>query len=136
MANDPEERESPSNRRPGWRAMVAPPVAWLAQGTIGWFIAAHTCAEETRRISPVTARIWIGAITILALAIAIGGLLASRNLWRAPAVVTESGPVPAAVTERIRFVGMVGLVVSITLTLGVALAGFPMILVRACGEAR
>jgi hypothetical protein len=122
--------------RPGWRAIVAPPVAWVAQGAIGWFIAAHTCADETRRISPATARIWIGAITIIAIGVSVAGLLASRHLWRAPEAVTESGPVPAAVTERVRFVGVVGLVICITLTLGLALAGFPMILVRGCGEAR
>jgi hypothetical protein len=116
--------------------MVAAPVAWLAQGTIGWFIAAHTCAEETRRISPATARIWIGAITIVAIVVSVAGLMASRQLWRAPMVATESGAVPAAVTERVRFVGLVGLVICVTLTLGLVLAGFPMILVRGCGEAR
>jgi len=136
MAADPKTEEFTPSRRRGWRAMVAAPVAWLAQGTIGWFIAAHTCAEETRRISPATARIWIGAITIVAIFVAVAGLMASRHLWRTPMVVTESGAVPAAVTERVRFVGMVGLVICVTLTLGLVLAGFPMIWVRGCGEAR
>lgn len=136
MATEKKREESGPSRRPAWRAVVAPPAAWLAQGAIGWFIAAHACAEDTRRISPATARVWIGAITVVALAISVGGLMASRHMWRAPAVVTESGPVPAAVTERVRFVGMVGLVICITLTLGLALAGFPMILVSGCGEAR
>jgi hypothetical protein len=140
MATDPEtdkkSEEVEPNQRSGWRALIAPPVAWVAQGTIGWFIAAHTCAQVTRRISPAAARMWIGAITLIAIAISVGGLLASRHLWRMPAVATESGPVPAAVTERIRFVGMVGLVVCITVTLGLVLAGFPMLLVTGCGEAR
>src|SRR5206468_8300486 len=55
-AIDPQSQRPVSSRRPGWRAMVAPPIAWLAQGTIGWFIAAHSCADETRRIAPATAR--------------------------------------------------------------------------------
>jgi hypothetical protein len=135
-AIDPESQRAVSSRRPGWRAMVAPPIAWLAQGTIGWFIAAHTCADETRRIAPATARALIGAITLVAIAIAVWGLLASRHVWRAPSVATESGPVPAAVAERVRFVGMLGLVICITLTLGLALAGFPALLVKGCGEAR
>jgi hypothetical protein len=136
MANQRDSDSSTSNRRGGWRAVAAPPIAWLAQGAIGWFIAAHTCAEETRRIAPAAARIWIGGITVVALAISVWGLLASRQAWRAPAVAADAGPVPAAVTERVRFVGALGLVICITLTLGLALAGFPAILVKSCGEAR
>jgi hypothetical protein len=120
--------------RPGWRAIAAPPIAWLAQGAIGWFIAAHTCAESTRRISPAFARVSIGAIT--AIAVAVWGLLASRCAWQARSIAVESGPAPTATVERIRFVGVFGLVVCISLTLGLALAGLPALLVKGCGEAR
>jgi hypothetical protein len=136
MAPDSASAVAASGRRSAWRALVAAPVAWLAQGAIGWFIAAHTCAEATRRISPATARASIGAITVVAIAISVWGLLASRHAWHAPTLAPESGPVPEAIVERVRFVGMLGLVVCISLTLGLALAGFPALLVRGCGEPR
>lgn len=136
MAAEPPSEGSEPRVRRGWHALVAPPVAWLAQGAIGWFIAAHTCAEATRRISSASARVAIAAITVVAIATSVWGLLASRRAWQAQSVAVESGAAPAAVVERVRFVGMLGLVVGISLTLGLALAGFPALLVRGCGEAR
>jgi hypothetical protein len=136
MTTDPSSHESASRGRPGWGPIVAPPVAWLAQGAIGWFIAAHTCADSRRPISPAIARVSIGALTVVAIGIAVWGLLASRHAWQARSIAVNSGATPTAVVERVRFVGMLGLVICISLTLGLALAGLPALLVKGCGEAR
>jgi hypothetical protein len=119
-----------------WWAAAVPPVLWMAQGAIGWFIAAHACPSSSEPMSLGTARLAIGAITLAALGISIVGLVRARQTRRSLSDDEGHPAVVSAAAERRRFVATVGLVVCITLTLGLLLAGLPALFVHGCGEIR
>ena len=107
-----------------WWAAAAPPVLWMAQGALGWFIASHACPQSTQPMSVGAARLAIGLITLGALGVCVAGLIAAARVWR-----TEK-------LERVHFVAMLALVVCVTLTLGLCLAGLPAVMLQQCGETR
>jgi hypothetical protein len=119
-----------------WLAAAAPPVAWMAQGAIGWFLTAEACPPSLGPLSFGGARTAVAIITAVALAISIAGFVAARRQWRA--LTTPAGESREATTtsERVRFVAMLGLLVCVTLTLGLCMAGLPSLVLQRCGETR
>lgn len=107
-----------------WWAAAAPPLLWMAQGALGWFIAAHACPPSAEPLSVGAARTAVALITLGALVVSVVGLVAAARVWR-----TEK-------LERVHFVSMLALVVCVTLTLGLVLAGLPSLVLSHCGETR
>jgi hypothetical protein len=117
---------SPASKRL-WAAVLLPPVFWALQLSFGWFVEAHACPGASRPWSLAAARWAVGAATVAALAVTIWGLGVAVRHWKGRG---------AEDVERARHLSMAGLVVGVSLTLGVLLAGLPSLILRGCGEVR
>jgi len=118
-----------------WLAALVPPLAWLGQGTLGWYLAGHACPREGAAISLGGARGAIIALTIGGLIASLTALLSlSRGAWARLGPGEERKP--ATAIERRRFVATAAVVASATLALGLVLAGLPALVINACGDAR
>jgi hypothetical protein len=116
-----------------WAAAAAPPLVWMAQGVIGWYLTGRAC-RSAGALSLGAARVAIVAITALAMAASVTVLIAVlRGRW--PRRAPDEAQLPAAAAERRRFVAALAVVASITLTLGLALAVLPAIVLHGCGGA-
>jgi hypothetical protein len=113
---------------PAGRALfpvMGPPLAWMAQGLLGWFVASHaSSAAPFALLSARSARVLIAILTAVALAVTVSGIAAARSQLRSARASVDP--------ERAEFLSMAGLVVAGSLTLGVAWAGL-VLLVRVCG---
>ncbi|HEY2743740.1 MAG TPA: hypothetical protein VGL86_03925 [Polyangia bacterium] len=113
-----------------------PPLLWMAQGALGWFIAAHACPPGAEPLSLSTARVLIGVLTLIALVATTAGIVAARSRTVLPADASGEPEAATAAAQRRRFVAVFGLFVCVTLTLGLILAGLPSLMLHACGETR
>ncbi|HEX4460957.1 MAG TPA: hypothetical protein VIA18_23415 [Polyangia bacterium] len=116
-------------RRSAFVAAAAPPLLWMAQGALGWLVVAHACPPNDAPLTLVQARALVLGITLVALAASVAGLSFAWRTWSATTSDT-------ATRERLRFVALAGTLICVTVTLGLGLAGLPMLLLRACGETR
>lgn len=127
------DEESRLRRR--WSLLALPPLVWMAQGAAGWYLTGRMCPAAARPIPISTARALIGVITLSALACTVGVAISAGRTLRSPRTSSAS-KTPLVLTERSRFPAILGLLVGVTLTLGLVFAGLPVVFVRACGEAR
>lgn len=111
-----------------WLVLAMPPAAWAAQGLLGWFIAASACAPEPG-LSMGAARLLVGMVSLAALAATVAASAIAARQWR-----TATGR--GVVLERERFVAVSTILVSTSLTLGVILAGLPVLFIQDCGFVR
>jgi hypothetical protein len=119
-----------------WILLALAPLVWMAQGTVGWYLTGRACPADARPISLDIARALIVAITLAALACTVGALVSAGRTLRS--LSAPAGPQTASrpLTERSRFLAVVGMLVGVTLTLGLVFAGLPAAIFHACGEAR
>jgi hypothetical protein len=110
-----------------WPAVLLPPVFWALQLSFGWFVEAHACPGTSRPWSVGAARVAVGIVTVLSLAVSVWGLLVVFRYWKGRG---------ADDVERARYLSMAGLVVGVALTLGILFAGLPSVILRGCGEVR
>ena len=129
------ETASPSPRS-SWLPLTAPSIAWAAQGLLGWWVAAHACAEAGPRRLVWTfpsARWIVGLLAAAALAVTVASLAAALRTLRRHRTAEGSEPAP---NDRFGYLGRAGLLVAGTLTLGLFFAGLPALLLVACGVTR
>ena len=110
-----------------WTAVLLPPVFWALQLSFGWFVEAHACPGTSRPWSLGAARVAVGIVTIVSLAVSLWGLSVALRHWKGRG---------AEDVERARYLSMAGLVVGVALTLGILFAGLPSVILRGCGEVR
>ena len=124
-------------RRPGqWLPLAAPAVAWAAQGLFGWYVAAHACAEAgPRRLawSFPSARWIVGLLALAALAVTVVSLAAALRTLRQRRETQRAG---AGSNDRAEYLGLAGILVAGSLTLGLFFGGLPALLLVACGVMR
>jgi len=120
-----------------WFAVVAPPIAWSLQGGVSWLVADALCGVGISAAHPraAAARLAIGLLTIVALAVSAAAIWRVHGAWRFLREPDPSGPLAGAEATR-RFLAVAGLLTSATLTLGLVLAGVPALALSACGVAR
>jgi hypothetical protein len=116
-----------------WIPLALAPLAWMAQGATGWYLAGRACPAAAPPLAFANVRALVAVITLVSLACTVGaGVSAGRTLWMLAGPESPSG----GRAERSRFPAMLGLLVSATLTLGLVLAGLPVAFLHVCGEAR
>jgi hypothetical protein len=111
-----------------WLAITIPPVVWAAQGLFGWFVSSHACPGSSMAWSYGAARWAVAIATVLALAVTVAALAIAVGDYRSLPRHRD--------VERARYLSMVGLAVTCSLTLGVIFAGLSAAFLSGCGEMR
>lgn len=110
--------------------VAAPPLAWSAQGLLGWYIAARAC--QLGNLSTIGVRLLLLAVSVLALAITVVALLTARHDLRRLADSAAGTPLQ----ESAEFLSSAGFLIATALAVGIVWAGLPAFLVHVCGEMR
>lgn len=127
---------TPTGRGRIWIVAMAIPILWMLQEVAGFWITAKACPPEMEPLHFTSARIAIGVLSLVAVILGAIAILAALKVWRSLTTPSHEGRTVTAVDERVRFVATLGLIVGITLTLGLLLAGLAPLILRACGETR
>jgi hypothetical protein len=128
--------DDPPRGRPSWIPLALAPLVWMAQGTAGWYLVGRACPAAAAPIGFTTARTLVAAITLVSLACTVAAAVSARRILRtAGTAAISASPAPGR-PERARFLAMLLLLVGVTLTVGLVLAGLPAAFLHVCGEAR
>jgi hypothetical protein len=117
-----------------WFPLAAAPAAWAAQGLLGWYVASLACPDDPAQgavLSIGAARLLVGIVTAIALAITGTSLAVSIASWRSLATAGGNG-----VRERLEYVSLLAVAVTTMLTIALVWAGLPALLSRGCGAGR
>ncbi|HTK29674.1 MAG TPA: hypothetical protein VL309_08995 [Vicinamibacterales bacterium] len=109
-----------------WIGLLAAPIAWTAQGLLGWFFGARVCGS----MSIGSVRLIVGVIGLAALGVALGGLAVGLQNRRG----AGAGRPPAA--DRVEFMALGGLLVSAAFVVAISWAALNAVLVDVCGGMR
>jgi len=113
-----------------WAALLLPPVLWMAQEAMGWFLGGESCPAAGAAWSARTVRVVVQVLTAVSLVVVASSLALAHRHRQATL------PGAGAATERARFVATLAMVAGVTLLLGLSLAGLPAVMVQTCGQAR
>lgn len=125
---------SPSSDRPPaslWFALLGAPTAWGIQLLAGWLVVDFGCRSPgtATSLSANTLRLIDGAITVIALAVALVALALGIRAWRHS---HESRLSAIHASERPDFLATVALFVAASFTLGIVLSMFGPALLSGC----
>ena len=109
-----------------WFGLLAAPVAWGIEGLAGWAIGGHVCSG----LAIGTARGLVGVISLVMLAVGAAGLLAAWRSWQ------EVASLPHPRGDRVQFMAMGGVLVSVPFLIGIFWFGLNGWLVTGCGSMR
>lgn len=113
-----------------WFPLVGGPAAWMIQGLIGWWSGERLCSA----MSIGAARGLTLVVTIVALAIAVGGIVLASRTWQRSS--PTSHPMHTDATNRVEFMALGGVLVSSAFAIGIVWAGLSSIFLNACGRVR
>jgi len=113
-----------------WFPLLAPPAAWSVHGLLGWFVGETTCGALT----PVAVRLIVAGITVAALLVSVAAVGLGWRSWRAQS--HEANPLEAAAHDRLQFMALGGLLVSVMFTIGIGWAGLSAAFLSDCGRMR
>jgi predicted Kef-type K+ transport protein len=114
-----------------WFALLGAPTAWGLQLLIGWLIADFACQSHgaITKLSNATLRLVIGAVSLVAMAFALGALAIGVRAWRRSHDARLSS---VHAFERPDFMAAVALFVSASFTLGILWGAFGPLLLQGC----
>jgi hypothetical protein len=134
-----EGRPQNSAIRPArlWFGLLASATAWAALGCIDILITWQVCKDPlpfgTGMTHPGAIALFITvAVTLLIVAI-ISGLLSYRN-WRA--LSSERRLLDADATDPSEFMALLGVIVSVTLGMGIIWLSLPPLIIAVCARGR
>ena len=110
-----------------WLGIVAAPLAWFGQLTIGYEAVEGGCAPEGGRgdvFGTVGVESAALVVTVVAVVLACVGLLAALVTWRADSAA-----------EYLRFLGFISLLGSLLLLTAIVLSGVGIVALETCGQA-
>ncbi len=129
-------RKLPVSSKRLWVGVLAAPAGWLLLELVGYYLAARSCEPGASGIplgGTSNARVTQVAIAIVAIVIALIGLVTAIGNWRA---LPQPGREPPAELGRAQFMAFVGVLTSVLFLGGIVLFGIPPFLVNACSQAR
>jgi hypothetical protein len=120
-----------------WFGFLAAAVAWVTLGCVDILIAWRACQHQFGYGIPEShpgVRVLIGVIALVMLAIAVtGGVFSYRN-WRAFA--STDSLIETNAVERHEFMAVLGVIVSITLGMGILWLALPPLFLDLCWRAK
>ncbi len=108
-----------------WFPLVAPALAFGAEGAFGWWIGARICEH----MSIASGRVVVAVVTLAMLAISAGALATALGSYRR----ANPGGVAA---DRVQFMALGGVLVSTAFLVGLVWFGLNAAFVHQCGGAR
>jgi hypothetical protein len=109
-----------------WFPLVAPPLAFGAEGAFGWWAGAKICTS----LSIGSVRALIGVVTIAMLVVALVGLSTGVNSYRAVSATHH------AAADRVEFMAFAGVLVSTSFVVGLIWFGLNAVFINVCGGMR
>lgn len=104
-----------------WVVLLGPPVIWAVRFGVAYVLAPHACRAD--------ALVLLHALTVVALAaVAAVGVLA----WRYLRLAGQAEAVPPEVTQRTRFIALVGLLGSLLFTVVIVAEGSGSVMIDPC----
>jgi hypothetical protein len=120
-----------------WFGFSAAAAAWLTLGFIDLMIVWQVCGyaeeygvNEVHSVARVAAFVISGVLFLVALA---GGLVSHRNFQ---ALSPDKGLLETVANDRREFMATVGVIVSITLGVGIVWLTIPLLMVQLCVRAK
>ena len=119
-----------------WLALVVPPSTWALHGAACYWSTVDLCGAGFA----TSARVVVAVLTIVALAVAVsGGVCGYSELVRArrASAAARSTVIQPAAKTRAEYVGFAGVLCALLFSIGIVLAGLPMLLLNdVCGSVR
>lgn len=135
MATEENTSAAVSSRRL-WFGLLTSAVSWVSLGCIDILINWRACTHQEDYGIPPTqtgARILIGAIALFLLMLSITAGVTSYKNWRS---LSQQPLLEAEAVERRQFMAYIGIIVTITLGVGILLLAMPPLFLDICWRAR
>jgi len=135
FASSHSELASPTPRRL-WFGLVASALAWLTLGAVDLLVVWNQCAHQQQYSgegSYTACRILLSAVSIVLLLVAIAGGITSYNSWRK---LSRQHLLETIATDRREFMALLGVIISITLGVGIVWLSIPPLLIQLCERAK
>jgi hypothetical protein len=120
-----------------WFGLIASAAAWVALGCIDIFILWRVCKDPLAFGSGVPhpgATVLFAAVAFTLMTVAVvAGVVSYRN-WRS--LSTEHHLLGAEATGRREFMALLGVIVSVTLGMGILWLSIPPLVIAICARAR
>jgi hypothetical protein len=121
-----------------WAGIAAAPLAWSAQGLIGWWLSSQVCADGTPEWgswSAASVRLTLVSLSAAALLVALAGAIAAYRAFRARRQPDRS--TEAFTGEyRVGFMAMAGVLISSIFAVAIVLTAIAVGTVSVCEEMR
>ena len=113
-----------------WFPLTGAPAAWAIQGLLGWWAGERVCSA----MSIEAVRGFTVVVTLVALAVAVGGIVMASRMWQRSS--SASGAMHTDATSRLEFMALGGVLVSSAFAIGIVWAGLSSVFLNACGRVR
>lgn len=116
-----------------WFGLTVSAVAWLLLGTVDLLLVWNECAHQQRYNGegphPVS-RILSFAISMILLLVAVAGGVTSYRNWRS--LSHQPNLMETNATDRREFMALLGVIISVTLGMGIVWLSIPPLLIQLC----
>ncbi len=109
-----------------WFPLVAPPLAFGADGAFGWWAGAQIC----RSMSIGSVRVLVGGVTLAMLIVSLAGLATGVRSYR------QASAAAHAAADRVEFMALGGVLVSSSFVVGLIWFWLNAVFVTVCGGMR
>lgn len=134
-SSHPDRASTPSSRT--WFGLVASAAAWLLLGAMDLLVVWNECAHQQKCSGEgayAASRMLCFAVSIVFLLVAVAGGATSYYNWRS--LSQRQGLLETNATDRREFMALLGVIVSITLGMGIVWLSIPPLLIQLCERAR
>lgn len=128
-----------SSPAPGklWFGLTVSAVAWLLLGTVDLLVVWNECAHQQQYSGegphPVS-RIFSFTISLVLLLVAVAGGVTSYRNWRS--LSHQPNLLETNATDRREFMALLGVIISVTLGMGIVWLSIPPLLIQLCERAK
>jgi hypothetical protein len=127
---------APTSRRL-WAGLLLAPLAWAANGSLGWYISARTCTDGTTTwgfLSGGGVHVLVGLLGAAAFIVSVSGAAIAARSWRQLSADRHVSSVQAL--DSSEYMAVSGLLVSWIFAAGTVLFTLPALMVGLCVFAR
>ena len=136
FASSRSQLTSPSSSRL-WFGLIASAAAWLLLGTVDLLVVWNECAHQQQDsgggLHPAS-RILSFTISIVFLLIAVAAGTTSYYNWRS--LSHQQNLLETNATDRREFMALLGVIISVTLGMGIVWLSIPPLLIQLCERAK
>ena len=137
MVTEAEKQFIPISPRKLWFGLVTSAIAWVSVGCLDIVVNWRACMhqEDYGIAGPhLGARILIGALALAWLAITIAAGVTSYRNWKR--LSAQQPILDAQAVERREFMALLGVIISVTLGMGIVWLALPPLFLDICWRAR